>query len=162
MLSKDLQVMIKKENLEQILFKMNNKGQELLIGGFLIFVFVALMVLLGAIALTGDATNNNGNKNTNSPKLQILNPEKCLNQKDDFIGFKVDCELAIKNLEDKPVELTPKFECYKLSEPNDKDILTAQKDAISSGDQRMFKVSYNNKGREWSCKIIDFGVTNFK
>lgn len=136
----------------------NKKGQE----GFIIFLllcFAAAAVIFGIFALNGNTSKDNS-ENNDYPNLKILNQNDCLNQKDQF-GFKADCALTIKNLENKPVELTPRFECYKLSSPYAKEVLVAEKNAIPSGDQRTFKISYGNSGREWNCEITDFGVTNF-
>lgn len=138
---------------------MNNRGQEAMF--VLLLVFIAISLLIGGVfvgvSFTGNTIKDN---NGASPNLQIINSGNCLNQKDQF-GFEIDCKLTIKNLENRPVELTPKFECYKLGDPYDKETLSSEKDAIPSGDERTFKISYDNDGREWSCKIIDFGVTNF-
>ena len=136
---------------------MNKKAQETIIGVVLFMIFIVAGFLIFYI-FTGNATAPS--KEGDIPNLQVINPSDCLNQKDGF-GFKSDCTLIIKNLENKPVELSPLFECYKLKQPGQKETINSEKDAIPSGDQRSFTISYDNDGREWSCNIKDFRVTNF-
>ena len=136
---------------------MNKKGQEGWIFVGLLIVGVALLLLI-ILSPSSDSTGGAINKTT--PNLVILNKDNCLNQKDGFLSFTVKCELEIKNLENKPVELNPKFKCYKLSDRVG-EIIESGLDAIPSQESRKFDVTYDNDGREWSCEIVDFNVRNF-
>ena len=85
-----------------------------------------------------------------------------VNQKDTISVFnKVECALKIKNLENGPVELNPLFRCYRLSSPQTAKIIKGGVDAIPSQGIKEFTISFDNKDREWSCEIEDFGVKNF-
>ncbi|MBI4117049.1 hypothetical protein HY449_04875 [Candidatus Pacearchaeota archaeon] len=137
---------------------MNKKGQ------LEIFVIVVFIIVVGIITYpwfipksTGDVTKNFQNNLTG---LIIINKEDCLNQKDSggLFSSSVKCKLEVKNLDNRPVEVIPLFQCYKLSSPLVKEDILSSRDAIPSLSSKFFEISYNNNGREWSCEIVNFNA----
>jgi len=132
---------------------MNNRGQEGFFIALIVFSFV-ILIFLGGVSFLKISGNTINNVESN---LIILNGNDCLNQKDQF-GFKVDCDLSIKNLGSTSVEITPEFKCWKISNPSDFEIIKVGKDAIPSGSIKTFEFSYDNDGREWSCQIYNYNT----
>lgn len=124
-----------------------------------IIIVILILVILGISIINLTSSLKDIPRRSNA-SYKVMDIKNCLNQKDGW-GFNSDCTIKIKNLEPYyPIQFTPLFSCYKLSEPNKKETIRAETKAIVAGKTEEFKIEYKNKGREWSCELKDPQATN--
>ena len=136
---------------------MNTKANA---GLFFFIFFVIIIVVAGVIlviALIGEKVPPTVD---DPPPLEVLNPSDCLDKKENLLSFiDAKCTLKIKNSNQYyPIQLQPKFKCWKLSKTYNPKYIDAEEKAIIAGGTEEFTVRYENNGREWNCVIDDFNA----